>query len=105
VLQRIARTPLDESIVSATAAFHLHDGLCQKVRIAVSGVSTTPQRLPTVEQAVEGKALSAEVIQSAAAAVAAAIGDPPADYRGSAEYRRAMAGVMVRRALAEAGKF
>jgi CO/xanthine dehydrogenase FAD-binding subunit len=45
------------------------------------------------------------VIQSAAAAVAAAIGDPPADYRGSAEYRRAMAGVMVRRALAEAGKF
>ncbi|MDW8327161.1 MAG: hypothetical protein RMK99_11380 [Anaerolineales bacterium] len=32
-----------------------------------------------------------------------ATADPVADYRGSAEYRRAMAGVRVRRAVEAAG--
>jgi CO/xanthine dehydrogenase FAD-binding subunit len=45
-----------------------------------------------------GAPLDKERIRAVAAAVEAEV-SPKGDYRGSAEYRRAMAGVMTRRAL------
>jgi CO/xanthine dehydrogenase FAD-binding subunit len=60
-----------------------------------------PVRARAVEAALSGKAADEETFREAAAFVPDAI-DPIADFRGSAEYKRKMAVVHVRRALAEA---
>ena len=60
-------------------------------------------RLVEVEAILEGQPISAELIGSAALRVGDLI-DPPGDFRGSAEYRRAMACVLSERALREAGR-
>jgi CO/xanthine dehydrogenase FAD-binding subunit len=100
-LVRIARTPRDEAIVAAAASLTIRDGVCREVRVALAGACSQPRRFPEVEAALEGQAPTAAVLQRAAeAAVAAA--DPIADFRGSAEYRRAMAGVLARRAVEQA---
>lgn len=100
-LARIARTPRDEAIVAAAASLTVQNGVCRDVRVAVAGATPRPQRFTQVEAALEGQAPTDAVLQRAAeAAVASAA--PLADYRGSAEYRRAMASVLVRRAVDEA---
>ena len=58
-------------------------------------------RLPEVEQLLTGQALDDGII-SAAAARAAQLVQPVGDFRGSAEYRRAMVAVLSERALHEA---
>ncbi len=100
-LVRIARTPRDEAIVAAAASLTVRDGVCREVRLALAGACPQPRRFAEVEAVLEGQAPTAAVLQRAAeAAVAAA--DPIADYRGSAEYRRAMAGVLARRVVEQA---
>ena len=54
-----------------------------------------------VETALAGQKADEKIFRDAAALVADAI-DPIADFRGSADYKRKMAVVHVRRALAEA---
>ena len=102
-LERVARTPRDESIVSAAAVIEVIDGVCRKVRLAVAGGTPRPQRMTSAEKLLEGQPLTPEQLQGAAQAVMAEA-DPVADYRGSAEYRQAMAGVLARRALEAALK-
>jgi aerobic carbon-monoxide dehydrogenase medium subunit len=60
-----------------------------------------PVRASTVEAALSGRAADEKAFREAASLVLNAI-DPIADFRGSAEYKRKMAVVHVRRALAEA---
>jgi carbon-monoxide dehydrogenase medium subunit len=95
-LARVARTPRDQAIVAAAA---LLDGAT--VRLALAAGGTALRRLTAVEQALSGQALTPERLDEAAYAAAAAV-KPRADFRASAEYRRSMAGVLVRRALREA---
>jgi CO/xanthine dehydrogenase FAD-binding subunit len=54
-----------------------------------------------VEAALSGRAADEKTFRDAASLVLEAI-DPIADFRGSAEYKRKMALVYVRRALAQA---
>lgn len=86
-LARVTRTPADHPIVAAVAVVAGGAG-----RIALGGVAPRPllvefDRPETVEEAV-------------AQAIAAA--ETYADFRGTAEYRRAMGAVMARRALKQA---
>jgi CO/xanthine dehydrogenase FAD-binding subunit len=97
-LERIARTPRDEAIVAAAVSLILREGVCREVRVALAGACPQPRRFIEVEAVLEGQAPTANILQRAAEA-AVANADPVADYRGSAEYRRAMAGVLVRRAV------
>jgi len=64
-----------------------------------------PARLPAVEQALAGAALTPDAIGAAAAKTAAAL---PADLVGdifaSADYRRAVAGTYVARAITAAAQ-
>lgn len=60
-----------------------------------------PVRARAVEAALTGKAAGETSFREAAPLVLEAI-DPIADFRGSAEYKRKMAIVHVRRALARA---
>jgi len=89
----------------ATIAVAVHgtarDGRCQAVRVALIAAGPTPVRASAVEQAIIGQPLNADTIRIAAEAVANEV-DPLDDFRGSADYKRDMAVVFTRRALAEA---
>jgi aerobic carbon-monoxide dehydrogenase medium subunit len=102
-LQRIARTPRDEAIVAAVALVKPDaDGACTTA-LALSGAGPYPQRCLLAEAALAGKPLTEEGI-ARAATIAMETCHPQGDYRGSADYRRAMAGTLARRALKTAWK-
>jgi carbon-monoxide dehydrogenase medium subunit len=71
------------------------------IRIALTNVAPTALRVEAAEQAVLGQALNAATLQAAADAATAAC-DPAEDLRGDIEYKTAMAGQMVKRALSKA---
>jgi CO/xanthine dehydrogenase FAD-binding subunit len=100
-LERLARTPRDVAIVAACAVIDVADGVCGKARVAVA--SPKPQRLEAVEKMLANQALTPDRLQAAGEA-AMAEAKAESDFRASAEYRREMAGVLVRRAVAEAWK-
>jgi CO/xanthine dehydrogenase FAD-binding subunit len=102
-LATVARTPSDSPIVLAAAALEVEGGRCLSARLALGGVAPTAVRLPEVEAMLAGQPLSEELIGSAAERVGDRI-DPQGDFRGSVEYRRAMACVLSERALREAGR-
>lgn len=79
-IERTGRTRADRAIVAAVAR-RTADG---KRRLALTGVARTPVLVAPTQDAARGL-------------------DPPGDYRGSAEYRRALAAVLARRALEEVG--
>ncbi|MGH2522471.1 MAG: FAD binding domain-containing protein [Anaerolineales bacterium] len=97
-LERVARTPRDEAIVAAAALIEAADGVVRRARLAVG---PRPQRIFLAEKLLEGQALTPETLQAAATAVETQV-NPFSDFRASAEYRKAMAGVLARRALEEA---
>jgi len=71
---------------------------CDDIRIALAAAGPTPIRARRAEAALRGEALTDMVI-SAAAEAAAAQSDPLTDPMGSADYRRQMIRVWLRRAL------
>ncbi len=71
------------------------------VRIALTNVAPTALRAEAAEAALLGQAFTPAAVQAAADA-ATAICEPAEDLRGDAEYKTAMAGEMVKRALAKA---
>jgi carbon-monoxide dehydrogenase medium subunit len=87
--------------VAATVRVNPSSGLCEECRLAMSCVGPTPIRAKEAESLVRGQRLTPELAREAGVA-AQQVTDPIADARGSAEYKRAMAGVFVRRALGQA---
>ncbi len=76
-------------------------GAVRELRIGLGGVAPVPFRATQAESALNGKVLSSEVIR-AAAEIAASEADPMGDPHGSADYRRKIVKVLVRRAIAAA---
>ena len=76
------------------------DGVCTYARIALGGAAPIPLRAREAERSLTGRPLDDAAIREAAVLAAAAT-DPIDDLRGSAEYKRAMAGVWTERALRE----
>jgi carbon-monoxide dehydrogenase medium subunit len=70
-------------------------------RVAITALTPTIRRVPEAEAALDGSD-GAEAAVAAAAAAAAVAATPISDVRGSADYRRAMAEVIGRRAIAGA---
>jgi carbon-monoxide dehydrogenase medium subunit len=100
-LERVARTPRDEATVSVAAVVQYQDDRCHTARIAATGLSSQPERLKAVEALLEGVPLTDEQIIRAATAAGQTM-EPPDDFRGGTDYRRHLAGVLVRRALEKA---
>ena len=74
---------------------------CLDCRIAMGCVASTPVRAPEAEAAIRGQRLTTVLAQEAGG-LAQQRTDPISDARGSADYKRAMAAVFVRRALEQA---
>jgi carbon-monoxide dehydrogenase small subunit/xanthine dehydrogenase small subunit len=79
--------------VAVTAVFE--DGVASGVRVALGAVAPTVIRVPEAEQALQRGGATA--LDDAVAAVREAV-KPIDDLRSSKEYRRAMSGVLLRRA-------
>ncbi|NMH98412.1 FAD binding domain-containing protein [Pseudonocardia acidicola] len=101
-VEELARRHGDFAIVAAMAAVHLgSDGSVDLVRLAASGVDSVPVRLHAAEAVLAGAQPTAEVIDAAAATVADSI-NPTGDVHAPASYRRDMARLLVKRAVAAA---
>jgi carbon-monoxide dehydrogenase medium subunit/2-furoyl-CoA dehydrogenase FAD binding subunit len=91
------------SIASAACVLELSSGgSCDRIRLALGGVSAIPQRVGKLEAELAGSGLSDSALSLATKAAEQAVSDPITDVHADGEYRRAMAGVMARRALAAA---
>jgi carbon-monoxide dehydrogenase medium subunit len=94
----VARTPADKPIVAALAGVELDGSLVSQARLALTGVWPTAVGMAEASAQLLGKPLDAEGIQAVVAQVQDEV-VPTGDYLGSEQYRRAMAGVLTRRAL------
>jgi aerobic carbon-monoxide dehydrogenase medium subunit len=99
--EKLKRKVGDYATAAAAVILTLEDGRVSAASIALTNVAPTPLHAAEASALVLGSTLDAATVKRAAAA-AMAITDPATDGRGTAEYRRAMAGVMVTRALARA---
>ena len=96
------RDMMDLAYVGIAVAYNLgSDKKCNGVRIVLGAVAPTPIRAKNSEALLEGKVLTEEL--------AAKVGDeaareskPISDVRSSADYRRAMVGIMTKRAILNA---
>ncbi len=97
-LRMIPRSEMDIAIVGAGVCIELDDfGVCHAARIGLGAVAPTPLRVDAAADALVGSRVDDAALEAVAAAASAAA-DPIDDKRGSAEYRRKVAGVLTRRA-------
>ena len=104
-LQRVALTDGDAvAILNVVAVLKMSGKKCAEARIAVGGGLPAPMRLTALEQELADKPFDAVLVESVSAKAADLI-HPVSDIRGTAQYRKQICGVLVRRALAEAYQF
>ncbi len=88
------------AIVGAAAVLSVNkDGTCDSVKLVLSGVSTSPVRVETIEKEFRGKKLDERAIEEAGRMVLEAVQNPLSDIHAPADYRREMAAVFAKRAL------
>jgi aerobic carbon-monoxide dehydrogenase medium subunit len=96
---KFARRAQDWATVGVAAVVRRSNGTIEDAAIGLTNMGTKPVRAAAVEAALRGRG----IVAVADAAKAAAEGtDPPSDTNGSAEYRRELVKVLVRRAVEEA---
>jgi len=92
------RPAMECSVVTVGLAFTPRNDLLTAVRVAFGSSAPTPLRGRKTEAVLEGRRATEEVIARAANTAEEEV-SPISDVRGSASYRRALAGVFVRRLL------
>lgn len=97
-LRLTPRANMDIAVVGVAAGLHLDGGAISSARIVLGAVAPVPLRVRSAEDALCGRELSTETIQTAAS-IAAKACSPISDVRGSEWYRRRMVDVLVRRAF------
>lgn len=101
---KLERRAGDFAVVSAAVQITLDQaGICQEAGIGLSGVAPTPVKAAAAEACLRGERLTEAVVAEAARCIEQAI-DPWTDARAPEEYKREMAGVFFRRALARAAQ-
>jgi aerobic carbon-monoxide dehydrogenase medium subunit len=94
----VARRHGDFAIAGLATSLVLSGGVISEARLALAGVSDVPARASAAEDLLTGERPSAELFEEAARGAVADL-DPPGDLHGSPEYRKAVAGALVRRGL------
>lgn len=96
--QKLKRKIGDFATAAAAVLLRMDGDRVATARIALTNVGPTPLRPVSAEAALVGRPLD-EAALAQAATLAMDICDPVPDLRGDADYKRAMAGEMTRRAL------
>ena len=89
------------ALVNAAAALFVDKGNFKAPRIALGAVAPTVIRAPKAEAYLDGRKVSAEAMAEAGR-IAATEAKPISDFRASADYRRDLIAVLVKRCLARA---
>jgi carbon-monoxide dehydrogenase medium subunit len=98
-LRFIPRTEMDIAVVGAAASVERDaDGRCVSARIALGAVAPTVLTVPEADAALIGSDLGAAAIAACVAHAQAAC-KPISDRRGTADFRRHVAGVLLRRVI------
>ncbi|HKW91975.1 MAG TPA: xanthine dehydrogenase family protein subunit M [Methylomirabilota bacterium] len=100
-LRHTPRRELDIAVVGVASQLTLAGGRCTKARISLASVAPTPVRALAAERALEGQAVTPQLIEQAAA-LAIEAATPISDQRGSVEFRKHLVRVLTRRTLATA---
>ena len=99
--EKVGRRAGDWAVVSCGVAVWLERGLVADARVGLAAVGPNTTAVPAVSRALRGRAPSEE-LYAEAGALAAAHCQPVTDQRGSAAYKRHLAGELTRRALRRA---
>ncbi|HJX03947.1 MAG TPA: xanthine dehydrogenase family protein subunit M [Dehalococcoidia bacterium] len=94
------RHSMDLAVVGVAVLIDYIEGKIKKARIALGAVSPTPMRAKKAEKFLQGCELTLDIIAEAAK-IASAETRPIDDHRASAEYRREMVAVLLRRAISQ----
>lgn len=95
---KLKRKTGDWATAGAAVILNMSGGKVTQARIALTNVAPAALRATAAEQVLIGKAPDLAALNAAAEA-ARAICEPAEDLRGDAEYKTAMAGEMVKRAI------
>jgi carbon-monoxide dehydrogenase medium subunit len=91
------------AVIGVAATVTVAGNVCSAARVALGGLLPHANRAGAVEKALTGKPLDASAIANAAAQTGSALGDDvTGDIFASAAYRKAVAPVYVKRAIAAA---
>jgi carbon-monoxide dehydrogenase medium subunit len=97
----LVRTHADIAKVSVAVTILIKNGVCQESRIVIGAAAPTVFRATKAEAVLKGQKLNPQGINKAAE-TASGETKPITDLRSTAEYRREMTKVLVRRALEKA---
>ncbi len=95
---KIERKVGDYATTAVAVQLELKGDVCQAIRIGLTNVSPTPMRALEAEARLLGQPLDEKNLE-AAGQLAAAACDPSSDLRGSAEYKRDVTRVVLKRAI------
>lgn len=100
---KLAHPASGYAIVGVCVILETDGPLCLRARVAVGGAPHKATRCLGAEAALSGSALDDAALEAAASAVQSDLGDEIiGDHFAPAEYRRAMAGVYLKRAVRQA---
>jgi CO/xanthine dehydrogenase FAD-binding subunit len=99
--KRLTRVNEDLAKLNVAVCLQMDGSTCTAARLAMGCVAPTMIRLPSAEAELTGAEINAESLARAAEAVQRDI-SPIDDQRSSAEYRRSVAGVYLKRAVEQA---
>jgi carbon-monoxide dehydrogenase medium subunit len=99
--EKLKRKTGDWATAGAAVVMRMSQGAVDAVRIGLTNLAPMALRAQAAEQALIGQPLSEAAIENAVRE-AVAICDPAEDLRGDRDYKLAMAGEMLRRALRKA---
>jgi len=97
----LLRTKADIAKISVGVALTMAGGICKDAKISLGAVAPTVFRASKAEAVLKDQKITPEVIQKASD-TAAAETSPISDVRSTAEYRKQVAVVLVKRAIEQA---
>jgi carbon-monoxide dehydrogenase medium subunit len=98
---KTGRVSQDIAVANAAALLVMKGRVCRTCRLAVGAVAPVPLRLRNVEEVIEGEEVSPELLDRVGQRVEREV-RPITDVRATAEYRKVVAGVLVKRAIRKA---
>jgi carbon-monoxide dehydrogenase medium subunit len=98
---KTGRVSQDIALINAAAYVVMDGKVCRTCRLAAGAVAPVPLRLEKAEKALEGREITPDLLEEVKGLVEAEV-SPISDVRTSADYRRIMSGVLVKRAVAQA---
>jgi carbon-monoxide dehydrogenase medium subunit len=99
--KRLTRVNEDLAKLNVAVSLQMEGSTCTAARLAMGCVAPTMIRLPSAEAILNGAEINEESLAKAAEAVQQDI-SPIDDQRSTAEYRRSVAGVYLKRAVQQA---